>query len=217
MKSVAEFSLVCILLVLCSGAGNGQHKVWEVPANSTGNRLVLTVENSGGADIENGMLVLIGVPVYLHFEPSELSLKTLPPGGSQEVTLEFSIDRSAPAKKIDRITVEVQSTTAQWQKELSFTYLEPTSYRLEQNYPNPFNPSTTIRYQLPVEGQVTLVLYEMLGREVEKLVDERKEAGYYESLWEARTLASGMYFYRLVVRGQDGSTYSDVRKMLFLK
>ncbi|MDP3149133.1 MAG: T9SS type A sorting domain-containing protein, partial [Ignavibacteria bacterium] len=88
----------------------------------------------------------------------------------------------------------------------------PTEYALEQNYPNPFNPATTITYQLPKSGSVTLKIYDMLGKEVRTLVNEQKEMGRYTVQFDASSLASGMYVYRL--RAND---YTSTKKMLLLK
>jgi len=104
----------------------------------------------------------------------------------------------------------------------------PTAYALAHNYPNPFNPSTIIRYAIPVDGDVTLKVFDMTGREVATLVNEHKRAGSYEVRFSAnggsasggdagiavggRTLASGVYFYRL----QAGS-FSAARKMVLVK
>jgi photosystem II stability/assembly factor-like uncharacterized protein len=63
--------------------------------------------------------------------------------------------------------------------------IKPKEYFLSQNYPNPFNPSTTIKYSLPQTGRVTLSIYDLLGREVVKLIDEEKPAGEYETKWNA--------------------------------
>jgi hypothetical protein len=73
----------------------------------------------------------------------------------------------------------------------------PTKVALQQNYPNPFNPSTTIKYQLPVTGPVSLQVFNALGQEVAILVNERKAAGYHQVNFDASRLASGMYIYRL--------------------
>ncbi len=78
----------------------------------------------------------------------------------------------------------------------------PVAVALFQNYPNPFNPSTTIGYQLPVSGHVRLAVFDLLGREVAVLVNERKEAGTHTVTFEAAGLASGVYFYRLTTPGR---------------
>jgi sugar lactone lactonase YvrE len=88
----------------------------------------------------------------------------------------------------------------------------PTSYALSQNYPNPFNPSTTITYALPQAGQVTLQVYDVLGREMAILVNENKMAGSYTATFDASRFSSGVYFYKL----QAGS-YVQTKKMLFVK
>jgi hypothetical protein len=85
-------------------------------------------------------------------------------------------------------------------------------FSLEQNYPNPFNPSTVISYQLPISGNVTLQVYDVLGNEVATLVDEYKPAGNYEVEFDAKVLSSGIYFYKL----QAGS-FVETRKMILMK
>jgi hypothetical protein len=74
----------------------------------------------------------------------------------------------------------------------------PTSFTLSQNYPNPFNPATIIRYQLPAGERVRLSVFDLLGREVRVLVDERQSAGTYDVRFDASGLSSGTYVYRIV-------------------
>jgi hypothetical protein len=93
----------------------------------------------------------------------------------------------------------------------------PTSYDLAQNYPNPFNPTTTIEYQLPQAGHVTLEVFNILGERVATLVSEMQDAGYYSLRWDGkddyhRQIASGMYIYRL-----KAGDFSSVKKMLMIK
>jgi parallel beta-helix repeat protein len=76
----------------------------------------------------------------------------------------------------------------------------PTEYSLSQNYPNPFNPTTKIKYQLPYAAQVSLRIYDILGREITTLVNEEKQSGYYEVNFDAQTLSSGCYFYRIITK-----------------
>jgi hypothetical protein len=88
----------------------------------------------------------------------------------------------------------------------------PKVYSLSQNYPNPFNPSTLIKYGLPKQGVVKLVIYDVLGREVKVLVNEMKPAGNYEAIFDGSSLASGIYFYRL-----ETGDFKDVKKMALVK
>jgi len=93
----------------------------------------------------------------------------------------------------------------------------PKEFALYQNYPNPFNPITTIRYDLPKIGKVSLRVYDLLGQEVATLVDETQEAGYKSVRWNSTNhagnfVASGVYFYRLEV-GQ----FVDIKKLMVIK
>jgi hypothetical protein len=96
---------------------------------------------------------------------------------------------------------------------------QPLSFALEQNYPNPLNPTTLIRYTVGGnrgEGigvsDVSLVVYDLLGREVAELVKERKSPGTYEVVFNAGDLASGVYLYRLTT-----GTFTQTRKMILVK
>jgi len=86
------------------------------------------------------------------------------------------------------------------------------TFNLEQNYPNPFNPSTTINYQIPTLSIVSLKVYDVLGNEIVTLVNEEKPAGSYEVEFDAISLPSGVYFYRL----QAGS-FVETKKMVLMK
>jgi hypothetical protein len=90
--------------------------------------------------------------------------------------------------------------------------LIPDEYRLEQNYPNPFNNSTVIKYSVPHTSNVVIKVFDILGNEIETLINEEKPAGTYELTWYAEGLPSGIYFYRL----QAGS-FVETKKMILLK
>jgi hypothetical protein len=77
----------------------------------------------------------------------------------------------------------------------------PQVFDLQQNYPNPFNPETVIRYQVPGVSEVSLRVYDLLGREVAVLVNEEKMPGMYSATWNAEGMASGIYFYTLRAGG----------------
>ncbi|MCE1165619.1 MAG: T9SS type A sorting domain-containing protein, partial [Bacteroidetes bacterium] len=92
----------------------------------------------------------------------------------------------------------------------------PKTYELYQNYPNPFNPSTKIAFDLPQDGKVKLVIYDILGRQIKTLVDnELRTAGKYTIEFNGSNLASGIYFYRLQVEGV--SKFTAVKKMVLIK
>jgi hypothetical protein len=80
----------------------------------------------------------------------------------------------------------------------------PRDFELSQNYPNPFNPSTTIRYALPYTSHVRISVFNMLGQEVARLVDEAREAGNNEVQFEGGNLSSGLYVCRMLAGGFTG-------------
>jgi hypothetical protein len=90
--------------------------------------------------------------------------------------------------------------------------LVPNEYSLSQNYPNPFNPSTKIRYQLPNESKVVIKVFNILGSEVMELLNEQKQAGIYEAEFNASSLASGTYFYKI-----SAGNFVQTKKMILLK
>ncbi|MBK9097156.1 MAG: T9SS type A sorting domain-containing protein [bacterium] len=89
---------------------------------------------------------------------------------------------------------------------------ELSTYNLSNNYPNPFNPTTTIKFQIPEMGFIALKIYDILGNEITTLVNEELQAGNYEVEFDASSISSGIYFYRL----QSGS-FVETKKMILLK
>jgi hypothetical protein len=85
-------------------------------------------------------------------------------------------------------------------------------YSLSQNYPNPFNPTTKIRFNVANDGLISIKLYNLLGQEVKILLNEFKEKGIYEVDFDASSLSSGIYFYRL-----QAGNYTAVKKLQLLK
>jgi len=87
-----------------------------------------------------------------------------------------------------------------------------TEYKLNQNYPNPFNPVTTISYQIPNDGFVTLKVYNILGKEVASLVNGQKTSGRYNVQFDGSKLTSGIYFYKI-----SAGDYSATKKLILIK
>ena len=94
----------------------------------------------------------------------------------------------------------------------------PREFELFQNYPNPFNPTTIIRYGLPKESSVKVIVYNILGEMVVQLVNATQKTGYYEVNFNASNLASGIYIYAIQSRTLDGSMdFRNVKKMILVK
>jgi hypothetical protein len=92
--------------------------------------------------------------------------------------------------------------------------------QLYQNSPNPFNPSTTIRYDVPTSGFVSLKIFDVLGREIATLVNKTKSSGSYSVNWNPGNLPTGVYFYHLTVLQKEGGqagNYSETKKMILMK
>ena len=94
----------------------------------------------------------------------------------------------------------------------------PNSYSISQNYPNPFNPSTIIQYSLPFESDVSIVVYNILGEEVTKLVENNKPAGIHNVHFDGSGLSSGIYFYSIRVTSvENNKNFLKVKKMVLIK
>ena len=89
----------------------------------------------------------------------------------------------------------------------------PDGFKLYQNYPNPFNPSTNIKYQIRNKCSVTLKVFDLLGKEIATLINEKQAPGTYEVSFDGSTLPSGVYFYSLYSDGVK----MDTKKLLLLK
>jgi uncharacterized protein YdaL len=87
----------------------------------------------------------------------------------------------------------------------------PNEYNLYQNYPNPFNPSTSIKFDIPKNGMMSLKIYDTEGKEVYS-INEFKPAGQYEFTFDASNYASGLYFYKL-----ESTGFTETKKMVLIK
>jgi len=138
-------------------------------------------------------------------EPIEKTNAKLLPGKAGNDTPTFGV-LLQNASKMKEITFKGDAVGQ------NSTLVKVSSYELSQNYPNPFNPATVINYQLPKAGHVTLRIYNTIGREVAKLIDEEKQAGSYHVEFNASSLPSGVYFYQL-----ECNDFKAIKKMAFIK
>jgi hypothetical protein len=117
-----------------------------------------------------------------------------------------------PRQGQNRFKVLVNTTTVSIDEELL-----PIQYALHQNYPNPFNPVTTLRYDIPENSLVTIIIYDMLGRQVKTLINQTQDAGYRSVIWDAtndygKPVSAGIYLYQIQAGG-----YMQTKKMVLLK
>lgn len=92
----------------------------------------------------------------------------------------------------------------------------PMNFEMSQNYPNPSNPRSKINFEIPVNGMVTIKVYDITGREVITLLDETREADYYTIDFDGTDLASGVYFYRIISE-DEGKSFCKTLKMILVK
>ena len=162
----------------------------------------------------NGTLYLgtVGARFLALFDSMDVAGQYLGPGGPHSMKL--TVLPSVPAwgtfqgnnRRTGTPIGKIQTNVQQNKSEI------PAHFSLSQNYPNPFNPSTVISYGLPVESQVMLSVYDVLGRELQILVNKRQAGGNYSISFNAMEFPSGIYFYRL----QTG-TFTETKKLLLLR
>jgi len=125
------------------------------------------------------------------------------------------IDAGAPWSPFDPDSTRADMGAYPFDQSINNIDIEPflpESFALSQNYPNPFNASTTISYTLPCQSDVTLYIYDILGRNVQTLVSKNQQAGYHHVIWQADEFTSGIYFYKL-----QAGEYIETKKMMLLR
>lgn len=152
------------------------------------------------------------------------------PNGYEVVVMDLKDGRLLSLQSLQNIKIKSHQTaqyriavgTMEYLAELKSGFI-PSRYYLSANYPNPFNPATTIQYGVPVRSEAELAVYNMLGQKVKTLFKGNQEAGIHRLTWDGRndagaTVASGVYIYRIRTRSlQDGRTFEQSRKMIFIK
>jgi hypothetical protein len=117
------------------------------------------------------------------------------------------MDQNGDGIFIDDVSVERVGTVG-----ITGLNQTPAKYELFQNYPNPFNPITNFKFSIINAGNVKLIVYDVMGREVQTLVNERLQAGTYETKFDGSMLNSGVYFYKLITEG-----FTETKRMLLIK
>lgn len=142
---------------------------------------------------------------------------------SNKVVNEYNLYAfNSPVLRIYDSVFEVAGIQATLSAVSSTIVNTPKDFSLDQNYPNPFNPSTTIRFNVGKRAKVSVVLFDVTGKEVTTLVNDSKEAGSYNVRWngtsgKGASVASGTYFCRLLATVDDGSTTMETKKMALIK
>ena len=94
---------------------------------------------------------------------------------------------------------------------------EIDDYLLNQNYPNPFNPTTNISFSTQTSAFVKISVYDVLGNEIAEILNEKKNSGYYNYIFDGKNLPSGVYYYKIELTTSELKSFSQTRKMILLK
>ena len=176
-------------------------------------------------------LLIICFIISSGWSQSQVKIATITSGSITKSTIHTNYKLSAAAGQvaIDSIGNSNYSMFFGFWSEYHITGIEdgndlllPKVFDLRQNYPNPFNPITTIEYALPRISEVTIEIYNILGQQIVKLVNEKQPPGYYTIQWQGfnssgNYVSNGMYFYRMVAQSAEGRLFVKSKKMLFLK
>jgi len=195
---------------------NATDDAYPVPFASKDNAVELTVANPTGVPIGPIHIEAEEAPSWLLLEPEAVTLKSVAADSEAVAHFRFGLEKTAPVGvHMLRFAVRVGEEVVF--KEIRLAVEAPRAVVLRPNYPNPFNPRTKLGYELPVAGRVQLRVYDVLGREVVRLVSDEQKAGYHEAVWEAGRYASGWYLARLVVDGSEGRRTVKQQTMLLVK
>jgi hypothetical protein len=209
-----------IALLLCTNIAAAQ-TIYDIPFASKGNVIELSVANASSYAATGVKVAVTNAPAWLKFDSNTDTLQLLKSKEEQTASFAFSVDKKAEVNKEHILSFTITDNNGQtWTKEITVRVAPPSTYELLQNYPNPFNPTTTIEYQLPGTGSrynVTLKIYDVIGREVLTLVNEQQEPGYYQKAFNASRYASGVYFYRLVASDEQNNRHVFQKKMMMVK
>lgn len=178
-----------------------------------------SVQNCGGPGIYTGNIVTANTGGDRRFLMNTGSdSRTLMPGDTQKVLIAQLIAQGTDRRNsVTRLKILADTILANCSRGFiigaePISTRIPNVYTLAQNYPNPFNPETVIRFQIPKQEDVKLVVYDILGKEVMTLVNEKKQAGEYKVEFDGTNFASGIYFYKIT-----SGDFSQTRKMVLIK
>jgi hypothetical protein len=204
--------LTWVAVLLSSTTTLAQGTRHPVEPGSKGNTITLEVINKLPTTLTDLSVAINTSPTWVKITGADVGTD-LAAYSSGEAAIGFDVLSSAKSREEGDITIVISSNGRPVaEKTISLTVAPPTTYKLSLNYPNPFNPTTTIEYQLPVDGHVTLKVYDLLGREVATLVNQEQTADYHRVELHTTNMASGVYFYRI-----QAGNYTASKRLMILK
>jgi hypothetical protein len=176
-----------------------------IKRSSNGQGIILRLYNPSGEQLDEELTFGGRLTGATETSLQEVDRNAIVTGGNS-LSLSFKPFEVKTVRATLDATMDVQHTAS-----------SPATFALQQNYPNPFNPRTVVSWELPAVSTVTLTVYDVLGQEVQVLVNERMAAGKHSVTFDALRLASGIYFYRLEASAGNGTTMRQTRSMMLLK
>lgn len=207
---IALFSVSAPILVFA--------QVHTIPFGAKGNTIQIEVENIGAQDGEYVTVIVAESPEWITFSQKRVRLSDLKSGNTQFASFQFDvIDGVVPNREGEIHFLVMEKEKVLSRKKVDVQSSAPESFELLQNYPNPFNPTTTISYLLPKEMNVRVQIFTILGQEVWHTNYGVQAIGKHQISWNAKERASGVYFYRVIAEGFDGTSFVQSKKMLLIK
>jgi hypothetical protein len=212
-----------IIALLISTSFAFAQQAYEIPfpegtGESQGNIIELSIANTSALTAEQVKVEVANAPAWITFAKKDTVLSALKSKEEQTASFNFSVGKSAQVNKEQTLSFAITTKSGEsWMKEIKVKIAPPAAYELFQNYPNPFNPTTVISYQLSEISNVSLKVYDILGREILALVNEQQEPGYYQKSFNARGYASGMYIYQLIAADRQNHKHVFHRAMMLVK
>ena len=180
-------------------------KEHSVPIGTTGNRLLLTIENNRSVPLRSVQVIATAAPDWIQFSHIQVELDSIPVMDAQDVEFIFSVQNGEAGKK-GTLQIQVQDNRGEsiGVKQIDLvTELSVKKTQLFAPFPNPANPNTTIRFALVEESEVQLKVFNVLGQYVRTLMHETKPAGQWQVVWDGKNaegvqVSSGMYVLQLL-------------------
>jgi hypothetical protein len=212
---------IITLLIFTSFASAQQ--AYEIPfpegtGKSKGNIIELSVANTSALTAEQVKVEVANAPGWITFARKDTVISSLKSKEEQTASFTFSVGKAAEVNKEQTLAFSITTKSGEtWTKEIKVKVAPPATYELFQNYPNPFNPTTVISYQLSEVSNVSLKVYDILGREILTIVNEQQEPGYYQRAFNAHSYASGMYVYQMIATDGQNHKHAFRMKMLLVR
>ena len=202
-------SLILLLFLINTPAQN----IYNIPAGSSNNKLEIKINNTTDKTYTGIILTPSALPGWVKVKEEFVSINEISPASGETAVLTFAVSLDAPLNSEEELSFLIQTKEGKTlNKTFSVKVTLPDKFELNQNFPNPFNPSTVISFSIPSEVKVILKVYNILGEEVQTLVNEVLKPGVHNIDFNASHLASGVYFYRI-----DAGNYTSLKKMILMK